>query len=208
MIVGLGTGSTAKFAVEMIGQRLRENRLRDILGIPTSSQTARLAEQMGIPLTTLDEHPAIDLTIDGADEVDPQCNLIKGGGGALLYEKIVASASAREVIIVDESKLVAALGPRFPLPVEVIPFATAVCSAALSQLGCTPVLRMAGSEPFRTDEGNVILDCRFTTAITDPAALGCRINCIPGVVENGLFVGLASLVLVASAAGVREMRPQ
>jgi len=207
MVLGLGTGSTTRYAIEMIGERLRDGRLRDIVGIRTSFGTERLARQEGIPLTTLQEHPAIDLTIDGADEVDPHLDMIKGQGGALLHEKIVARASRREIIVVDESKLVQVLGTKAPLAVEVIPFGWDNYLSALERFGCTPILRMSGAEPYRTDEGNFIVDCRFTR-IQDPAKLECELNLIPGVVENGLFLGLASLVLVASQSGVRELRPQ
>jgi len=206
MVLGLGTGSTTNYAIQMIGERVRHGRLRDIAGVPTSNATARLATQAGIPLTTLLEHPLLDLTIDGADEVDPQLNMIKGQGGALLREKIVARATRREVIIVDESKLVPVLGTRSPLAVEVIAFGWGSYDQALRSLGCKPVLRMAGAEPFRTDEGNYLLDCDFER-IEDAARLEYQLNLIPGVVENGLFVQLAALVLVASEAGVRELRP-
>jgi len=208
MVLGLGSGSTASYAVEMIGERLADGRLRDIVGIPTSVRTAKLAIQLGIPLTTLEEHLVIDLTIDGADEVDPHLNLIKGGGGWLLHEKIVARASRQEIIIVDDSKLVRVLGTKSPLPVEVIPFGWASYLPALNELGCDPILRMqSATEPYRTDEGNYIVDCRFPR-IDDPVKLERELNLIPGVVENGLFIGLASLVLVASESGVRELRPQ
>jgi ribose 5-phosphate isomerase A len=207
MVLGLGSGSTASYAIEMIGERLQDGRLRDIVGVPTSSAIERLARQVGIPLTTLQEHPMIDLTIDGADEVDPQLNLTKGGGGALLHEKIVARASEREIIIVDDSKLVQVLGTKFALPVEVIPFGWSSYLPALKHLGCDPVLRMHGTEPYRTDEGNHVVDCRFA-GINDPVNLECELNLIPGVIENGLFIGLASLVVVASQSGVRELGPQ
>jgi len=207
MIVGLGTGATAGFAIEMIGQRLRDGTLRNIVGIPTSSGTVRLATKAGIPLGTLGEHPSIDLTIDGADEVDPQLTLIKGQGGALLHEKIVARASRREVIVVDDSKLVRLLGTKAPLSVEVVPFGWPTYVEPIRRLGCEPVLRRAGDQPYVTDEGNYILDCRFQ-GIGDPEALECKLNLIPGVVENGLFIGLAGLVIVASESGLRELSPQ
>jgi ribose 5-phosphate isomerase A len=179
--------------------------IRDIVGIPTSRSTEQLARGVGIPLTGLDRHPKLDLTIDGADEVDLALNLIKGGGGALLHEKIVARASLREIIIVDGSKLVEVLGRHFALPVEVIPFGWGTYEDSLRALGCEPMLRMRGGEPILTDEGNYIVDCRFE-CIDDPGALERELNVIPGVVENGLFVGLASLVIVASEHGVRELR--
>ena len=207
MVLGLGTGSTTRYAIEMIGQRLREGRLKDIAGVPTSSGSAQLARQMGIPLTTLQEHPVIDLTIDGADEVGPDLVLIKGQGGALLHEKIVARASRREIIIVDDSKLVQVLGSRAPLAVEVIPFGWDTYLPAIRELGCNPVLRMKGTEPYITDEGNYIVDCHFER-IDDPARLECELNLIPGVVENGIFIGLASVILVASESGISELSPR
>ncbi|MBC7260402.1 MAG: ribose-5-phosphate isomerase RpiA [Chloroflexi bacterium] len=206
MVLGLGTGSTARYAVEMIGERLRDGRLQDIVGVPTSKATEKIALEVGIPLTTLREHPVIDLTVDGADEVDPHLVLIKGLGGALVREKIVARASRQVVIIVDESKLVQTLGSKAPLPVEVIPFGWGTYLNQLRSFGCEPVLRMSGTEPYISDGGNYIVDCRFER-IENPAKLECALNCIPGVVDNGLFVGLASLVIVASESGVRELRP-
>jgi ribose 5-phosphate isomerase A len=207
MVLGLGTGSTTRYAIEMIGERLRDGRLRDIVGVPTSSGTEALAKQVGIPVTRLQEHPVLDLTIDGADEVDPQLNLVKGQGGALLHEKIVARASRREIIIVDESKVVEVLGSKAPLAVEVVRFGWGTYMEAFRGFGCEPVLRMRGAEPYLTDEGNYIVDCRFTR-IDDPARLEWELKLIPGVVENGIFIGLTSLVIVASESGVRELRPQ
>jgi len=207
MVLGLGTGSTTRYATEMIGERIRDGRLHDIVGVPTSSATEKLAKEVGIPLTTLKDHPGLDLTIDGADEVDPDLTLIKGLGGALLYEKIVARASRQEIIIVDESKLVQVLGTRSPLPVEVIPFGWGTYMDALRRFGCEPALRLLGTQPYVTDEGNYIVDCRFKH-IKNPKQVERELNLIPGVVENGIFIGLASLVLVASASGVRELRPK
>jgi ribose 5-phosphate isomerase A len=207
MVLGLGTGSTTRYAIEMIGQRLRDGTLSDIVGVPTSSGSARLAHDVGIPLTTLEEHPTLDLTIDGADEVGPDLVLIKGQGGALLHEKIVAHASQREVIIVDESKMVQILGTHAPLATEVVRFGWDTYSWPLRSLGCEPMLRIRDSKPYVTDEGNYIVDCHFER-IDEPAALEREINLIPGVVDNGLFIGLASLVLVASELGVVELRPQ
>lgn len=210
MVLGLGTGSTARYAVEMIGERLRDGRLHDIAGVPTSSATVEIARQAGVPLTTLLEHPILDLTIDGADEVGPGLVLIKGQGGALLHEKIVARASREEIIIVDDAKLVQVLGTKAPLAVEVIPFGWGTYSDALVRLGCEPVLRMQQSErgdtPYITDEGNYMVDCRFPR-IEDPATLERELNLIPGVVDNGLFIGLATLVVVASPSGIRELHP-
>lgn len=211
MVLGLGTGSTARYVVEMIGERLQDGRLCNIAGVPTSNDTKRIAFQAGVPLTTLQDHPILDLTIDGADEVAPGLTLIKGQGGALLHEKIVARASRQEVIVVDDSKLVQVLGTRAPLAVEVIPFGWGSYADTLRKLGCEPVLRLqrqAGPDgvPYITDEGNYIVDCHFPR-IEDPAALERELNSIPGVVDNGLFIGLATLVIVASPSGIRELRP-
>jgi len=202
-VVGLGTGSTAAHAVRFLAERVRTG-LR-IRGIPTSSHTGDLAKATGIPLTTLDEVQQIDVTIDGADEFDPQLNLIKGGGGALLREKIVASASRLEVIIADSSKQVQVLG-KFPLPVEVIPFAQALVMRKIEALGARVELRqLADGKPFITDSGNHILDCHFGQ-IPDPPALARKLEVMPGIVEHGLFIGMASIVLLAKGAEVQELR--
>lgn len=200
MVLGLGTGSTAIHAVVKIGRLWREGILKDIVGIPTSRGTEKVAREWDIPLTNLQAHPVIDLTIDGADEVDPQLNMIKGGGGALLREKIVAHASRREIIVVDSSKLVDVLGRTFPLPVEVIPFGWNICAEALREMGFEPKLRLAGEEIYITDEGNYILDCRVPPN-SDVVALAKELNAIPGVVENGFFIGCADLVVVGTPEG-------
>jgi ribose 5-phosphate isomerase A len=203
-IVGLGTGSTAYFTVIALGERVKSGL--KIIGIPTSIQTAELARAVGIPLTTLDEHPEIDITIDGADEVDPRLNLIKGGGGALLREKVVASASKKMVVVADSGKVVSALG-KFPLPVEIISFARIVVERKIVALGASPKLRTKpGGGAFLTDNGNQILDCSFGQ-IADPSALARELNGTPGVVEHGLFIGLAKLALVGRGDGVEELRP-
>jgi len=205
MVVGLGHGSTAVFAVRRIDQLLREGQLQNILGVACSGDVEQQARQLGIPLTTLDRHPIVDLTIDGADEVDPHLDLIKGGGGALLREKIVAQASRREIIVVDESKLSPALGTRWPVPVEVIPFGWPVQAAYLESLGARAILRQEGDgTPFKTDQGNLILDCHFGP-IEDPTALAARLNERAGILEHGLFIGLATDVIVAGPRGVRRM---
>jgi len=203
MVVGLGTGSTVYYTIMKVGELVRGGM--KLVCIPTSVQTEALVKELGIPLTTLAEHPEIDLTIDGADEVDPDFNLIKGMGGALLREKVVATASAREIIIVDDSKLVQTLGTRSPLPVEVIPFALDVVKPRLAALGCDPVPRMKRSQLYLTDNGNNVLDCRFR-AIEDPVGLERALNLMSGVVENGLFLGLTDEVVVASADGVKTLR--
>ena len=202
-IVGLGTGSTAYFAVVALGERVKDGL--KIIGIPTSVRTADLARAVGIPLTTLDEHPEIDITIDGADEVDPKLNLIKGGGGALTREKVIATASKNMVVVADSGKVVAVLG-KFPLPVEVIAFARTVVETKIVALGGSPKLRLkADGSPFVTDNGNEILDCSFGK-IADPAALARELNGMPGVVEHGLFIGLAKLALVGKGDSVEELR--
>lgn len=204
MIVGLGTGSTAVHAVRAIGQRLQDGRLQTILGIPTSAATARAAREAGIPLTTLDHHPDVDLTIDGADEIDPDLNLIKGLGGALLHEKIVAVASNQVIIVADESKQVAQLGMRAPVPVEVIPFARQPVTTYLASLGARVVERQEGGQPFITDEGNIILDCYFGL-IDNPEQVAHALRAQPGVVEHGLFLGIATAAIIASPLGLRSL---
>jgi ribose 5-phosphate isomerase A len=202
-IVGLGTGSTAYFAVIALGERVKAGL--KIIGIPTSVQTAELARQLGIPLTTLDEHPQIDITIDGADEVDPKLNLIKGGGGALLREKVVAAASMKMIVVADSAKIVPVLG-KFPLPVEVISFARTVVERKIVSLGASPKLRTKpDGSPFLTDNGNQILDCSFGR-IDDPPALALTLSNTPGIVEHGLFIGLASVALVGRGDRVEELR--
>lgn len=206
MVVGLGTGSTAIFATRRLGELLASGALRDVAGVPTSRATADEARRLGIPLLS-DEMPrAIDLTIDGADEVDPALNLVKGGGGALFREKIVAQASRRVVIVVDESKLSAALGTKHALPVEVARFGWKSQERFLDFLGGRPQRRLAqGGKPYETDQGNWILDCAFGP-IADPLALAAQLGARAGIVEHGLFCGIADEVIVAGEAGVRELR--
>ena len=202
-VVGLGTGSTAAYAVRFLAERVRSGL--KIRGIPTSSGTSKLAASLGISLITLDDVQQIDVTIDGADEFDPQLQLIKGGGGALLREKIVASASRQLVIVADASKQVQVLG-KFPLPVEVVPFAQALVAKRIAALGARPTLRQhASGRPFVTDEGHHILDCSFG-AIADPPALARTLDAMPGVVDHGLFINLASVVLLARGGEVKEIR--
>jgi len=207
MILGLGTGSTAKLAVDTLGKRVAGG-LR-VIGIPTSEATDHQARALGIPISTLDEHPAIDLTIDGADEVElGPLNLIKGRGGALLREKIVASASKRLVIIVDESKLVERLGSHFALPVEVVPFGWQATARRLQALGAKITLRTsADGKTFVTDGGHYIVDCKFGP-IVSPSKLDSELNRIVGVVEHGLFLGMATQVIVAGHSGVKVLLPQ
>jgi ribose 5-phosphate isomerase A len=204
MVVGLGSGSTAQMFVDLLGTRVAAGLA--IVGVPTSERTRARAEELRIPLSTLDEHPALDLTVDGADELDGRRRLIKGGGGALLREKIVAAASARMVVIADASKKVVSLGA-FPLPVEVVPFGLEATRRAMLRVaqtcGCSGELRLrpSGDRAFVTDGGHYILDCAFGI-IPDPEALAAGLNSVPGVVEHGLFIGLASACIVADAVGI------
>ena len=202
MVLGLGTGSTVYYTILRIGELVR--RGYTLTGIPTSRATEELARSLNIPLGTIDEYPVIDLTIDGADEVDPELNLIKGMGGALVREKIVAASSRREIIVVDESKVVRQLGTRSPLPVEVVPFGSRFVFDRLSVLGGQPELRLADGAPFVTDNGNNIIDATFQQ-ITDAKALEKSINNLPGVVENGLFLGMADMVIVGREDGPEIM---
>lgn len=205
-IVGLGAGSTALRAIKHIAHRLQTGDLTDILGVPCSLQVEADAHTLGIPLTTLNEHPIIDLTIDGADEVDPNFELIKGGGGALLREKMVAQASRREIIVVDESKLSDYLGIQWPIPIEILEFGWGATAHYLTQIGGTPVRRLnEDGSPFYTDQGNLILDTRFPP-IKDPATLANYLNTRAGIIEHGLFLGLATDVIVAGTDGVRHLQ--
>jgi len=202
-VVGLGTGSSAEHAIRLLAQRVQGGL--KILAIPTSARSKQLATDLHIPLTTIDDYQEIDVTIDGADEFDPKLRLIKGGGGALLREKIVASASQRVVIVADSSKQVSTLG-KFPLPVEVIPFAQAVIARKIASLADSVTLRKAADgSSFTTDEGHHILDCHFRR-ISDPAALAHTLKDMPGVVEHGLFIDLASVVLMGKGTEVLEFR--
>lgn len=222
MVIGLGEGRTALLAVQRIGALLQAGALANVVGVAASLRMEAEAQRLGIPLTTLNDHPCVDLTIDGADEVDPQLNLIKGGGGALLREKIIAQATRREVIVVDDSKLVPALGTNWAVPVEVIPFGWRSQYDYLSGLGAHVMPRQAGvslkagERPaispdtplealYRTDQGNIILDCYFGP-IADPADLAERIKRRAGVVEHGLFLGLAHEVIAVGPGGVRHLR--
>jgi ribose 5-phosphate isomerase A len=206
MTVGLGTGSTVYFTLQRLGERVRADKL-DIVGVPTSVDTEIKARAFGIPLATLSEIESIDLTIDGADEIDARFDMIKGGGGALLREKVVAALSRREVIVVDRSKVVERLGLRFLLPVEVVPFARATVARRIAQLGATWTLRMREArEVYVTDNGNEILDCKFPGGIADAPALERALDEIPGVVESGLFIGLAHALVLGDEEGQSEVR--
>jgi ribose 5-phosphate isomerase A len=204
-VVGLGTGSTAYYAVLALGERLKTGL--KMVGIPTSVGTADLARSVGITLTTLDEHPEIDITIDGADELDRHLNLIKGGGGALLREKVIASASAKMVVIADSGKLVDTLG-KFPLPIEIISLAQTVVERKIVALGATPKLRTKpDGSTYLTDNGNPILDCSFGK-IDNPTGLARILSDIPGIVEHGLFIDLASVALLGRGDSIEEIRRQ
>lgn len=204
MRLGIGTGTTVKYVIETLGQRVRQGL--KIVGVPTSHASAVLAQSFGIPITTFDEVQELDLAIDGADEIGPGLSLIKGGGGALLHEKIVASAAKRFVIVVGEGKVVETLG-KFPLPVEVIPFASGLVAKSLAELGGKPSLRLSpdGSK-YLTDEQNWIYDCHFG-AIDDPDELAAELRSIVGVVEHGLFLDMATEAVVADCSGVSVLRP-
>jgi ribose 5-phosphate isomerase A len=202
-IVGLGTGSTAAYFIQLLGDEVKKGL--KVRGIPTSDRSREQAASLGIPLTTLDEFQQIDVTVDGADEVDPQLRMIKGGGGALLREKIVASATKQVVIVADATKRVPVLG-RFPLPVEVIKFAEAVVGKKIKALGAEVELRRGtDGKPFLTDENNHILDCRFGQ-IPDADGLARQLSDMPGIVEHGLFIGMAGVVLVANGSEIVELR--
>jgi len=200
-IIGLGSGSTAAYAIAEIGRKIREEEI-EVLGIPTSSQAFLLAIKNKIPLTTLTEHPVIDLTIDGADQVDSKLNLIKGMGGALTREKIVASCSKKVIIIIDETKLTENLGEKQPIPIEVLPFALEPVSIKIQKLNGTPKLREGKGKigPVVTDNGNYIIDA-FFAQIKDPEKLNEEIKLIPGVIETGLFINLADLIYIGRRDG-------
>ena len=201
-VVGLGSGSTTAYVIQEIGRLMRQDGLR-VLGVPSSSQALLLAVRSGVPLTTLDEHPTLDLAIDGADEVDKKLDMIKGGGGALTREKIVASAAKQVVIVADETKLVEKLGSTFRLPVEVLPFALATTTASIKELGGKPLLRESKGKvgAVVTDNGNYIVDVDFG-AIADAEELNRRLKLIPGVIETGLFIGMADIVYLGKADGI------
>lgn len=205
MVVGLGSGSTAQYALVSISQKLQTKELQDLLGIPTSSGIEAQARNLGIPLTDLHAHPVVDLTIDGADEIDPELNLIKGGGAALLREKILAQASRELVIVADESKLSNRLGTLSKLPIEILPFGLGPLIQCIEALGARVGLRLdADGHPVETDQGNWILDCDFGP-ILKPELLGSELKIRAGIVEHGLFLGLAHEVIIAGVGGVRHL---
>ena len=206
MRLGLGTGSTVAHLLVALAQKLNQGALVDVVGVPTSLRTAREARELNIPLTSLTETPVLDLTIDGADEVDPELNVIKGLGGALLREKMVAQASRRLAIMVDEGKMVPALGTRCPVPLEVVQFGWEVHGPFVESCGADPVLRVGpDGEPMVTDNGNYIIDCHFPGGIDDAESFERAIRARAGVVESGLFLGMATEVLVSGPAGVKTL---
>jgi ribose 5-phosphate isomerase A len=215
MVVGLGTGSTAYYAVERVGHKLKSGELKNVLCIPTSERTKSHALELDIPLVTLNDHSALDVAIDGADDVDSQLNLVKGGGGALLREKMVEVMAKTFVCIVDESKLSTGLGPRFPLPVEITPFCHEHTMRVIEELpslkGCKAVLRMGnvannkcdGTNIAVTDNGNYIVDLHFTAPLADVNAAAKELKATVGVVDHGIFPSMASVVIVAGKSGIR-----
>ncbi len=207
MTVGLGTGSTVRPLLTLLAERLGEGDLKDVAAVPTSEDTARRCRELGIPLVTLVDCPELSLAIDGADEVSPRLDLIKGLGGALLREKLVAQAARRFIVVADESKLVRRLGTRAPVPVEVIPFGWTALLPFFETLGAEPVLRRGpDGSPTVTDNGNYLVDCRFVRGIPDPAALARALAKRTGVVEDGLFLRMARVAVVAGAGGVRLLK--
>mmetsp|Transcript_19306 Transcript_19306/g.59574 ORF Transcript_19306/g.59574 Transcript_19306/m.59574 type:complete len:245 (-) Transcript_19306:488-1222(-) len=221
MKVGLGTGSTAAFAVERLGELLKEGKLTDIIAVPTSVRTKEQAESLGIPLTTLDEFSKLDVAIDGADEVDPALNLVKGGGGALLREKMVEIVADKFIVIVDESKLCDALGPGFPIPVEITPFCHEHTKRVIEDLPalkgkCEAVLRLGsstnnsvdGDEPAVTDNGNYILDLVFENPLEDAPAAAAQLKATCGCVDHGLFIGMTTAVIIAGSDGISVKTPE
>lgn len=204
MVIGLGTGTTANHLIYALAERIQAG-LHIVGAVPTSKTTEDLARNLAIPLTTLNDHPALDLALDGADEIDSNLNLIKGGGGALLREKIVASAARRFVVIGDATKLVPLLGTGFALPVEVVPFAITPVQQRLAALSVTAHVRTLGASVFITDNGNLIVDCAFPNGIPDPLALHTHIKNIVGVVETGLFLNMAERVIIGGPEGVKVL---
>ncbi len=209
MVLGLGTGSTVRHVIEILAERRKPGALRNVIGIPTSRATEWLARDLGLRLSALEEEPRVDLTIDGADEVDPHLNLIKGMGGALLWEKIVASNSEQFIVVVDEGKLVRRLGERVPVPLEVVPFGWNTQLSWLDHLGAEPLLRLAANgSPFVTDSGHFIIDCHFKDGIAEPARIQREVKQRPGVVDSGLFLGLADAIVVGGVDGPRVVHAE
>jgi ribose 5-phosphate isomerase A len=208
MRLGLGTGSTAKHVLDVLGEQLRSGKLRDIAGVPTSRATAEYAQQVGIPMLELHQAPELDLAIDGADEVDPRLDLIKGLGGALLWEKIVETAAARFVVVVDDSKRVDRLGEKAPVPIEVVTFGWQALLPFLRSLGGDPRLRERDGTPFVTDERHYIIDLHFDGGVKDAAGVEAALRARPGIVETGLFLGMADVAVIASEGGIQVQERQ
>ena len=205
MVVGLGTGSTAFFAIQKIGQLVKDGELKDIVGLPTSKRTEELAVELGIPLSDLSKNPKIDITIDGADEVDDNLDVIKGGGGALLREKVIAQATKKQIIIVDDSKISKYLGENWSVPIEVLKFALESEKIFLQSIGGKPVLRNdEAGNPYVTDEGNYILDTNFGI-IKEPKVLAANLSARAGIVEHGIFIDLVDEVIVAAEGGIKKI---
>ncbi|GCE13397.1 ribose-5-phosphate isomerase RpiA [Tengunoibacter tsumagoiensis] len=204
MLIGLGTGSTANYFIQALGLRLQAG-LQIAGAVPSSNASHDLAAQVGIPLTTLDAHPELDLYIDGADEIDPELRLLKGAGGALVREKIVASSAQRFIVIADPSKQVSHLGQNFPVPVEVTPFGVSPVLKHLQALGASAQIRVKNGSTFISDNSNLIVDCRFPQGISDPSSLDARIHQIVGVVETGLFIHMASQVIIGGPNGLQYL---
>jgi ribose 5-phosphate isomerase A len=205
-VIGLGSGSTVRHLLEILAARLASGALRDVVAVPTSEDTAERCRSLGIALTTLDNALRLALTIDGADEIGPRLNLIKGKGGAFLREKLVVLASRRFIVIADDSKRVRKLGTRAPVPVEVIPFGWSTHLPFFERLGSVPTLRrVEGGAPFVSDGGHYVVDCRFPRGIADPRHIARALGSRPGIVEHGLFLGLADRAVIAGAAGIREL---
>jgi len=202
MVVGLGTGSTVNYTIKKLGESVAKGLT--VTGIPTSLRTKKLATECKIPLADIDDYPEIDLTIDGADEVDSNLNLIKGGGGALTREKIIAYHSKKVIIVIDETKIVKALGSDFPLPVEIVKYGWTATKKTVEELKCRVELRKIVDEPYITDNGNYIIDCEFER-IGDPEEIDLALHTIPGVVETGLFLGLVDEVIVGSKQGIMSL---
>ena len=205
MRLGLGTGSTVRHVLDVLAERLSAGELRDIVGVPTSRATESRARELGIPIVTLNDLPRLDVTIDGADEVGPGLDLIKGHGGALLWEKLVACATDRLIIVADDSKRVSRIGSRVALPVEVIPFGWATHTPFFAELGCEATLRRREGVPVVTDGGHYLVDCAFPDGIEDPAGVATVLKARAGIVETGLFIGLTYAAVIAAADGVHVL---
>ena len=204
-VLGLGTGSTAAYFVEVVGEMVQSGALVNMVAIPTSIATEQQAQELGIPIADLERYPQVDLTVDGADEISRDLDLIKGLGGALTREKIVASASRELIIVADDSKMVRSLGQKSPLPVEVLPFGWKTVGLQLQNLGAEPHLRAKNTKPFETDQGNYIFDCICEAGIIEPDTTAKLIDSIPGVVAQGMFLGMADRVIVADETGARVL---